>query len=155
MITQRLMKTFSKSEKKILLSLLSILIILCSLAYFSHKNSNRVLSSAEEIDHAQEFKYHIEQLLAVAVDLETGARGYVITADEQFLEPTNKAIATIFEHLDNLKVLAVSNPVQQHRIRDLEDLVDKKVSASTRMIEIRRNQGLDEAIAYVAEGNSR
>src|SRR2546429_9989953 len=103
------MKAFTKSERKILVSVLSILIILCSLAYFSHRNSSRVLSSAEEVDHAQEIKYHIEQLLAISIDMETGARGYVITRDENYLEPTNKAIATIFEHLDHLKQVAAGS----------------------------------------------
>src|SRR5436190_16781849 len=114
------MKAFTKSERKILLSLLSILIILCSLAYFSHRNSNRVLSSAEEVDHAQEIKYHIEQVLSVSIDMENGARGFVITGDEKYLEPTNKAIATIFEHLDQLKQVSVGNSEQLQRISELE-----------------------------------
>src|SRR6185369_2160616 len=125
------MKAFTKSEKKILFSLLSLLIILCSLAYFSHRNSSRVLSSAEEVNHAQEIKYHIEQLLAVSIDMETGARGFVITGDESYLEPTNQAIATIFDHLTHLRQVASGNIGQLNRIKDLEKAVDQKVSNST------------------------
>jgi len=149
------MKAFSKSERKILVSILSILIVLCSLAYLSHRNSTRVLASAEEVDHAQEVKYHIEQLLAVSVDLETGARGYVITGDERYLEPSNKAIADIFQHLDHLKVIANGNQLQLSRMNELEKLVDAEVSNSTRTIEIRRNKGLDEAVAYVSSGENK
>lgn len=149
------MKAFTKSERKILVGLLSILIILCSLAYFSHRNSSRVLTSAEEVDHAQEFKYHIEQLLAVSIELETGARGYVITGEERYLEPTNKAIATIFEHLDHLKQVAAGNAIQLERVAELEKLVDSKVSNSTRTIEIRRDKGVNEAIAFVSTGENK
>jgi two-component system NarL family sensor kinase len=149
------MKAFTKSERKILISVLSILIILCSLAYLSHRNSNRMLGSAEQVDRAQEIKYHIEQLIAVSADLETGARGYVITGDENYLEPSNKSIASIFEHIEQLKKVSTGNPVQLNRIADLEKLVDRKVSNATRTIEIRRNKGLNEAIAFVSSGENK
>jgi two-component system NarL family sensor kinase len=149
------MKAFTKSEKKILFSLLSILIILSSLAYFSHRNSKRVLTSAEEVEQAQEIKYHIEQLLAVSIDMENGARGFVITGNESYLEPTNKAITSIFEHIDHLKLVLAGNSSQQERINELEKIVDEKVTNSTRTIEIRRNKGINEALAYVSKGEGK
>ncbi|MCX6291975.1 MAG: CHASE3 domain-containing protein [Bacteroidetes bacterium] len=149
------MKPLSKSEKKILVSLLSILIILCSLAFFSHRNSNRVLESAAEVDRSQEIKYHIEQLLAVAIDLETGARGYVLTGDENYLEPTNKAIAGIFGHVDHLKEITAGNTVQLNHVLELEKLADQKISNSTRTIEIRRNKGMAEAVSFFSAGDDK
>lgn len=149
------MKAFTKSERKILFSLLSILIILSSLAYFSHRNSKRVLISAEEVEQAQEIKYHIGQLLAVSIDMENGARGYVITGNESYLEPANKAIANIFEHVEHLKQVLAGSNHQLDRINELEKIVDEKVTNSTRTIEIRRNQGMNEALAFVATGDGK
>ncbi|MEP7170806.1 MAG: hypothetical protein ABI855_15665, partial [Bacteroidota bacterium] len=65
----------TKAEKKILISLLSILTILCTLTYLSHRNSQRVISSSEEVERSQEMKYHIAEVVALCTDLETGARG--------------------------------------------------------------------------------
>jgi hypothetical protein len=47
------MRAPDKSERKILFSVLSILIILCSLAYFSHRNSTQMIRSAEAVEHSQ------------------------------------------------------------------------------------------------------
>ena len=80
------MRAPDKSERKILISILSILIILCSLAYFSHRNSRQVIQATEKIEHAQEIKCHVEKILAVSTDLTSGARGYALSGDKQFLE---------------------------------------------------------------------
>ncbi|MFI5218621.1 MAG: CHASE3 domain-containing protein, partial [Bacteroidia bacterium] len=145
----------TKAEKKILVGLLSILIILCTLTFLSHRNSKRIISSAEAVDRSQEIKYHIEQVLAVATDLETGARGFVITGDEQYLEPVNNAVATIFVHLDHLKEIVGNNPLQLSRISGLTQLVDKKIQVSTGMAEIRRAKGMNEAITYMEGSESK
>jgi two-component system, NarL family, sensor kinase len=156
-LLHRFLKTAhpTKAERKILVGLLSILIILCTLTYLSHRNSQRVISSAEEVDRSQEIKYHIEQVLAVATDLETGARGYVITGDKQFLEPATKAIATIFVHLDHLKEKVGNDSIQLARIDQLSDLVNKKISVSTGIAEMRKTSGLNAAIQYMAASDSQ
>ncbi|MEO5572676.1 MAG: CHASE3 domain-containing protein [Bacteroidia bacterium] len=156
-ILHRLLKTAhpTKAEKKILISLLSILIILCTLTFLSHRNSKRVISSAEEVDRSQEIKYHIEQVLAVATDLETGARGYVITGDEQYLEPSRKAVATIFVHLNHLKQIVGNNSTQLAQISQLTELVDKKISVSAEIVKIRKTSGLNDAIQYMAASDSK
>src|SRR6185295_12521219 len=93
----------TKAEKKILVGLLSILIILCTLTYLSHHNSQRVITSSEAVDRSQEIKYQTMQVLAAVTELEDGARGYVITGDLQYIEPADKAIANLNIHLDHLK----------------------------------------------------
>src|SRR6185295_11067141 len=97
------MFALNATEKKILVAILSILLVLCTMAYFSHRNSQKLILSSEKIEQAEEIKYHIKEVLAVSVDMETGVRGYVITGDEKYLEPATKAMAEIFVHLDHLR----------------------------------------------------
>lgn len=145
----------TKAEKKILVGLLSILIILCTLTFLSHRNSKRVISSAEEVEHSQEIKYHIQEILSYSADLETGARGYIITGDASYLDPAHKAIASIYIHLDHLKELLGNDPKSVKRIQELSGLIEREISVSTVSVEIRKAKGLDEAIAYVANGKSK
>src|SRR3990172_2580446 len=98
-------KSFKKSERKILIGLLSIFTILISITFLTHRNSKRVIASAEAVDRSQEIKYHFEQILALAADIEAGSRGYVITGDVKYLEPADNGINSIFIHLDEIKSL--------------------------------------------------
>jgi PAS domain S-box-containing protein len=145
----------TKAEKKILVALLSILIILCTLTYLSHRNSKRVISSAEAVDRSQEIKYHIEQILAEVMAFETGARGYIITGDMQYFEPAAEANRTISEHLSILTGLVGNNADQLERIDRLRELVDKKISVSNSIAERRKASGLNEAIKYMSASESK
>ena len=51
------------------------------------------------------------------IDLETGLRGFVITRDESFLEPSNVARAALPRSARELERLAADEPVQLARVR--------------------------------------
>jgi len=145
-------KSFKKSERKILIGLLSILIILTTITFLTHRNSRRVISSAESVDLSQEIKYHFEQVLALTTDIETGSQGYVITGDEKYLELTNEGINSIYVHLDEIKSLTTNDPDISGRLKSLTSLISQRILVVQQAIEIRKNDGLDKAIAYVSKG---
>ncbi len=154
-LIRKIWKEIHKSEVRILTGLSTVLIALTVVAFFANKYSQRSAASTAEVEKAQEIKFDIQEILSVSTDLETGARGYVITGNEKYLEPANKAIGIIFKDLDNLKTLLADNKIQLKRISDLENLIDKKISHSTRAIEVRRDKGLSEAILFVSSGGGR
>jgi PAS domain S-box-containing protein len=149
------MRAPDKSERKILFSVLSILIILCSLAYFSHRNSQQLIRSSEEVEHSQEVKYNIEKIIAVSTDLTSGARGYVLSGDEHFLEPTNKSIAVLFGYTEQLKKTLKDNSKELAYVGNLEKAIDDKISFTNRLVEIRQNKGADDAFAFFSTGKDK
>ncbi len=149
------MLSLTKSEKKILLAVLSILLGLCTLAYFAHHNSQRLIISSEKIEQSEEIKFHIKEILSISVDMETGVRGYVVTGDESYMEPSNKAIADIYLHLHELITSPGIAEGQLSYIAQLDSLLDKKSNLATRTIELRRQKGMNEAIAFIGEGKEK
>lgn len=148
-------KSFKKSERKILIGLLSIFTILISIMFLTHRNSKRVIASAEAVDHSQEIKYHFEQILALAADIEASSRGYIITGDEKYLEPANSGINSVFIHLDEIKSLTIGNPVLNTRLYNLTLLINERVALVHQGIDIRKNEGIEKAIAYVSKGEGK
>jgi|GEM_PF-3150727 len=145
----------TKAEKKILVALLSILMILCTLTYLSHRNSQRVISSAEAMERSQEIKYHIEQLLAEITDYESVARGYVITGDEKYLEPGSFTSENVSSHLNDLKDLVGNDTLQLSQVYLLNDLVEKKINTSKGIVSKRRSSSLNEVAKYIEASNSK
>ncbi len=145
----------TKPEKKILFAVLSILTALCTMAYIAHRKSQRLITSSEAIEQSEEIKYHIKEVLGVSVDMETGVRGYVMTGDESYMEPPNQAIANIFFHLHELSSSPGMTTEQSSHIAELTKLVDEKSTMDTRIIELRRQKGMKEAIDFITEGNEK
>lgn len=148
-------KSFKRSERNILFGLLSILIILISITFLTHRNSKRVIASAFAVDRSQEIKYHIEQVLAEITDIETGARGYVITGDMEYLKPSTDATANILAHLSNLGLLVKDDSLMLDRVDELSDLVDSRMDHSKQIIYARTNEHTEKAIALVSDGEGK
>jgi two-component system, NarL family, sensor kinase len=149
------MRPLDRSEKKILSAFLFILVTLGFLAIFSTRNSKRIMQSAEDVDRSQEIKFHLEKAFSMSSDMAAAARGYVITGNENYLEPNNKNIATIFSHLSALKDLYTRDREKTLLINELEDLIDKRISLVTRLTEIRKDKGLNEALVFFATGSGK
>ncbi len=90
-----------------------------------------------------------EQILSLLEGAETGQRGYIITGDEQYLEPYNLAVRNVTLKINDLLELTKDNANQQQRIGTLKSLVSDKFTELNQTIEIRRVKGFDAAFQIV------
>jgi signal transduction histidine kinase len=82
-----------------------------------------------------------EALEKQVIDLETGLRGFVITRDESFLEPSNEARAALPASARTLESLAADEPIQLARVRRIVQAMDAYVReyALPLVASVRRN----------------
>jgi two-component system NarL family sensor kinase len=149
------MRALDKSEKKVFAAFLFILATLGFLAFFSNHNSRRVIQSAEAVDHSQEIKYHLEKAFSMSSDMAAAARGYVLTGNENYIEPDNRNIAAIFSHINELKNLYGNDKEKLLYVTELESLLDKRISLISRLVELRREKGINEVLVFFAVGSGR
>jgi PAS domain S-box-containing protein len=149
------MRALDNSEKKIFGAFLFILATLGFLAIFSTRNSRSVMESVEDIDASQEIKYHLEKAFSMTSDMAASARGFAISGNENYLEPNNKNIAQVFGHINSLKDLYAHNKEKTVVLNELDGLIDKRISLITRLTEIRKDKGLDEALAFFAASSGK
>lgn len=72
-----------------------------------YQRSNQALDA---MVHAQKNRNAINHMMQNMLDAETGLRGYLLTSDERYLEPYNKAIALINGDMDQLRELFITSP---------------------------------------------
>jgi PAS domain S-box-containing protein len=77
-------------------------------------------SSLKWVDHAEQVISNSRQLMRYMVDMETGVRGYHLTADKSFLEPYEAAKPRVPEQLALLLRLTADTPDQQRRIQEIQ-----------------------------------
>ena len=91
------------------------------------------------------------------IDLETGLRGFVITGDATFLQPSNDARASLPDSTGNLERLAADEPAQLARVRGISRAVDAYVRqyALPLVAAVRRDDPSARSVKRTLAGKKR
>ncbi len=95
-----------------------------------------------------------KELLSSMKDVETSSRGFVLTGDENFLEPYLVARDGIPARLTTLRRQRVDSASTAH-LNTLAPLIDAKLALTTRVIEMRRRGDVSGAEAIIRSGQGR
>src|SRR6185295_11391347 len=85
----------------------------------------------------------LDNVLSLAVDAETGQRGYVITGRDEYLAPYRAAVASIHRQMDALEKLTEPDPVQRRLMADVRRQVGAKLGELDLTIALRDRNGFD------------
>lgn len=66
----------------------------------------------------------LNNIVSAMVDQETGMRGYLLSADENFLAPQKAGAKSYADNMQKVRSLTADNPAQQARLDELASLVD-------------------------------
>jgi CHASE3 domain sensor protein len=88
-------------------------------------------------------------LLSSMQDAETGQRGFLLTNNETYLQPYDRAIVAVPERLDALFALTSDNPAQQANIAALKPCISAKLAELKATIGVDKTQGPQAALAIV------
>ncbi|MBW9114818.1 response regulator [Rhizobium cauense] len=144
--TTRLKTGFEPVVALLLASTIVFFIVTGAIAYF---NLHSLRSNNERIVHTHEVIVGLGRLLSSIQDAETGQRGYILTGNEQYLDPYREALAEVPKQIAEIADLTKDNQNQQRRLPMLMQHVDAKLAELKTTIDTRRNQGLEPALAFV------
>ncbi|MDI1477350.1 CHASE3 domain-containing protein [Polyangium sp. y55x31] len=130
-------------------------IFLVLIGSYAYATTQRLLVATGAVAHTREVLTALSHTLSAFQDLETGQRGYVITGDEAFLEPYQKASGVVDGDVAELARLTRDNPRQQQRLVELGSLVERQKRLLAGNIELRRREGLEAAAKGVATGDGK
>jgi len=121
-------------------------VIIGAIAY---RSTADLLESRKPITHTYQVLGELDALLAALVDCETGQRGYLLTGQEDYLEPYRKGLASVDQALAHSTSLTADNPRQQARLKVLTPLIGTKLDELKDTIAIRKGKGFDAALQEV------
>lgn len=108
----------------------------------------------ERLEESYRLREEIQNVFSLMQDVETGARGYVITGRPDFLDPYSKAVARLPVALTELRVRAQTENDSFHVTR-LSTLIQRKLAISEEMIALRRGGHTEEADQLVRTGRGK
>lgn len=127
-------------EKKTVVMLGLASTILVSLNALFYWNFIKQKETSDRVNHSQQTLQKLESVLSSLKDAETGQRGYLLTAQESYLEPYTTAIGRIDRDIAQLKRLTATNRSQQQQLASLEPLIRSKLAELKQTIDLKKNQ---------------
>src|SRR5579871_2798259 len=137
----------------LLAAALLILLVMTGLA-FREWQQFRVARSAGL--RALSIENCIADLLSHMLDAETGQRGFLLTGQNHYLEPYDRAIEAIPKDLAKLNTLRPASDGDKNQLLDrLRAVTNEKLSEMRGTIEIRNQQGFEAALEVVRGDRGR
>jgi methyl-accepting chemotaxis protein len=112
--------TIRTKLNSVFFAIILILIIISAIAYY---NSSRMLRTNELNNRSYQVLEQTQGILESLANIQTGARGYALTAQEALLEPMQAGKANFLTRMKKVKVLTANDPAQQKR---LDNLIEKQ-----------------------------
>lgn len=122
-----------------------------------HQSNELIGDAVGWIQHTHVVLGRAALILAHAVDMETGMRGFLLAGDDAFLEPYNKGQDGFFGEISKLQQTVSDNPPQVAKLKEAEQIIRDWIADVTEpAIALRRaveagRSSLDEVTQLVAE----
>ena len=107
----------------------------------------RVIAARDRAAPHRNMIAEADDLLSTLRDAETGQRGFIITGDEQYLEPYKAARAHFPEKMSKFRNSKIF--ISPDRLNEIQRLASAKLDELERTIAARRTGGFDAALAIV------
>lgn len=125
---------------------LFILILIGTVSYWS---TVQLAEVAEREEQSFTLLAKLQDVFSLLKDVETGARGYVITGDERYLKPYRAAFPVVDQQIGELRQLAGANPKLSHDLDALEALIRRRLAIARQLTDTRQNEGFEAAVQLV------
>ena len=129
-----------KLKSKIFIGLLIPLIFLIIQAAISINEIQNMLEDKDSVEHSNIVLRESEAIVAAAVDMETGMRGYLLAGQDEFLDPYRMGEAAAYGAFVALRVRISDNPSQVARLELAEQILRNWQRDVTEPIIARRQE---------------
>jgi PAS domain S-box-containing protein len=139
------MKTKSPLSRKLQLAFGSAILALLVVGAISYRGLVESRESDLWVRHTREVLENLQNLLAAMQNVESNARGYLLTGDESFLDVYRAGKASTKREEVIVRNLTADNANQQRRLDALAMLAARKFELAEKVLSLRRSTGLEAA----------
>ena len=121
---------------------------------FSELGYRRLEAANRTMAVSLEMQSTLHEVLALIIDAETSQRGYLLTAQPQYLDPYRAALPKIDDRFKRLSALAAQHatPDQSERIARFNNLIGKKLAELEATLALYQRAGREAAFELISTG---
>ncbi|PCI88245.1 MAG: hypothetical protein COB24_03910 [Hyphomicrobiales bacterium] len=141
-----------KTKPKILIGIAIPVIFAISLGGISIYSFKKVKSAEEIVEHTHNVLSTADKIIASAVNMETGMRGYLLAGKEDFLTPYTEGEKATYKTIEELKAVVSDNPAQVKRLGKVETVLKNwQSNVTTPTIALRHEIGDSKTMNDMAD----
>jgi methyl-accepting chemotaxis protein len=114
-----------KVRSQIMSTAIISVILMAIVAAITFLSINSLLENTGWVTHTYDVILEADELTESMVNQETGMRGFLVTGDENYLEPYNAGVKNFDEILNSLKETVSDNPTQVGRLNEIDQIAQK------------------------------
>ena len=139
---------------KVLFPLVLGVALSMAILVFSELGFRRLEAANRTMAVSLEMQSTLHEVLALIVDAETSQRGYLLTAQPEYLDPYRAALPKIDDRFNRLRALAAQHatPEQGERIARFNNLIGKKLAELEATLALYEKAGREAAFELISTG---
>ncbi|MBI5463714.1 MAG: PAS domain S-box protein [Ignavibacteriales bacterium] len=137
-------------EQKLFAGLTVTTAFIIFITFLSISGIKSLLQASDWVEHTQEVKNQLGAVLSHVLEVQSSGRGFVLTGNDKYLRPREKASRELPTLLNDLRLHTVDNPYQQRALVSLDRLIEKRLAFSDTIISTCRIKGEREARLLIA-----
>lgn len=123
-------------------------------ALLTYSAGERVMRLRQEQEKRRQALSVLDEIFSTVQDAETGQRGFIITGDENYLEPFTAAQARLPQVMQRFRQLGdIGVPASD--TAELDRTISDKFDELGRTLELRRQSGFESALATIQAGSGK
>lgn len=131
------------------------ILLLVIVVFFAFRRTDSLTEAIKLEKHTQDVLSKLDETLILVVDAETGGRGFLITADKDYLKPYDNTNQKIGDSLAALRSLTADSPGQTETLARVEILIRQKLDILRQAIELRRTESLEQVRARLSKNQGK
>jgi len=139
-------------QQKVIIGFGLGLFVLIGIGIASYRFITDFYASAELRKHTYEVITNIEHVSSLLNDIQADVRGYVITGQDSILYLYPSKVKMINQKIKTIKELTLKEPDHHKLVETLEPIIAQLIEFNRQVIEIRKKQGYEAAVALVMTG---
>ena len=131
------------------------LLIFVVVGIVSYQSIQRLTESAKMVTFTHSVIQHLDDVLISLGNAQRAERGYVITGQEQYLDPYLATAKSIEKDVGEARSLLQKNPVMLQKFERVAPLIDAEMQEFKEVIEIAKTKGTADAAASIKTGKAK
>ncbi|NOT50555.1 MAG: PAS domain S-box protein [Chitinophagaceae bacterium] len=128
-------------KKMIAAFFIGVLLVLAIIFFLFQKNKKIASDNALSVEHTYEVLAVAEKINTYVNEMQSGARGYIISGDENYLPLFNTSSDSLSKEINKFSALTKDNSTQQLRADTLRTIRNNYITSKRELINIRKPQG--------------
>ena len=142
-------------ERKLPIVLTFVFFMLTTVGIFSYQSTISLRDEQQRQNRARNVLQHLDRVQTNSIATDNAVMNFVVTGDESYLNPVDRANKQTAEDLGQLDTLTANDPEQDLEFDNLQALAQKKSDINKKLIDLRRQSGFNIAVTQLPLGSAQ